>query len=64
MAPTVFSMWQEKRKMTLPDGTVKWVSRSSELRDKKYREKYAEVHGLEANPDNAPLDLEVGTEVR
>ena len=59
MAPTVFSMWQEKRKMTLPDGTVKWVSRSSEIRDKKYREKYAEVHGPEANPDNAPLDLEV-----
>ena len=59
MKPTVFSMWQEKRKMTLEDGTVKWVSKSSKIRDKKYREKFAEVHGAEANPETAPLDTEV-----
>lgn len=55
----MFSMWSDKRKITKPDGTVKWVSVGSEIRDTKYREKFAEVHGDEVDPLTAPLDTEV-----
>ena len=59
LEPTVFSMWTDKHKITLKDGTVKWVSVGSEIRDTKYREKYAEVHGDQVDPLTTPLDTEV-----
>ena len=59
MKPTVFSMWSDKRKITLKDGTVKWVSVGSEIRDEKFRKKFAEVHGDKVDPLTAPFDPEV-----
>ena len=55
----VFEMWTNKRKITTLEGTTKRVSGGSEIRDEKFRKKFAEVQGDKVNPLTAPFDPEV-----
>jgi hypothetical protein len=57
---SLFKIWGDHRKKTdKKDGTVKWVSKIAEVKDKKYRSKFAQTHGDEANPETEPFDPEV-----
>uniref|UniRef100_A0ACD6AAM8 Uncharacterized protein n=1 Tax=Avena sativa TaxID=4498 RepID=A0ACD6AAM8_AVESA len=58
--PSLFDVWTDKRMVTdKEDGTKKWVSSCAEIRDKGYRDKYAEVNGKDVDPLTAPFDPEV-----
>lgn len=60
MEPSLFDVWTDKRMVTdKEDGTKKWVSSCAEIRDKGYRDKYAEVNGKDVDPLTAPFDPEV-----
>ncbi|XP_051227071.1 autonomous transposable element EN-1 mosaic protein [Lolium perenne] len=57
---SLFKIWGDQRKKTDKKyGTVKWVSKIAEVKDKKYRSKFAQTHGDEANPETEPFDPEV-----
>jgi hypothetical protein len=56
----LFKIWGDKRKKkNKKDETVKWVRKIAKAKDNKYRAKYVETHGSEANPETEPFDPEV-----
>jgi hypothetical protein len=57
---SLFRIWGDKRKKkNKNDGTMMWVRKIAEAKDKKYQAKYAETHDTEANPETEPFDPEV-----
>ena len=58
--PSPFAVWEKMRTRDTPDpetGSL-WISQTTELRSKGYREKFKERNGEEADPLTSPLDVE------
>jgi hypothetical protein len=61
---SLFKIWGDKhKKKDKKDGTMKWVSKITKAKDKKYQAKYAEIHVAEADPETEPFDPEVAMHV-